>query len=236
MAPRYIRCMKKHLLICASLLLFAGVPALADEVNIGGAAVLDFDKRHEVCLERIAKDADLAYEEAMIWQSQGGGRRAKHCVAMALFALGHADEAAFRLETLAAAPDGGSPEMRTNFYTESADLWLKAKNPNKAYSAASKGLKIDRRHVDLRIVRARAYAAMGRWDYAEIDLSSALAFVPDEPRALRYRADARLRQDKLMKAKVDIDRSVMLDEDNIDALLVRGKINEALRLQKLGGK
>ena len=30
----------------------------------------------------------------MIWQDEGGGRRAKHCVAMSLFALGHEVEAA----------------------------------------------------------------------------------------------------------------------------------------------
>ena len=49
----------------------------------------EFDAKHKACLERIAVDNDLAYEEAMIWQDEGGGRRAKHCVAMALYALGH---------------------------------------------------------------------------------------------------------------------------------------------------
>ena len=47
----------------------------------------------------------------MIWQDEGGGRRAKHCVAMSLFALGHEVEAAARLDALAIASDGG-----TNIY------------------------------------------------------------------------------------------------------------------------
>ena len=67
-----------------------------------------FDKKHKECLERIAEDSDLAFEEAMIWRSEGGGRRAKHCEAMALFALGHEDEAANRLDELAKASDGGT--------------------------------------------------------------------------------------------------------------------------------
>ena len=197
------------------------------------APVVDFDLMHKACLEKIAVDAETAYEEAMIWQGDGGGRRARHCVAMSLFALGHADEAAFRLEKIAKAPDGGTPAMRAGFYVESADLWLEAGLPRKAYDAASAGLKLVKSDADLRIVRARAYAAMDRWDYAETDLSSALAYNPDHARTLRYRADARLRQGKLVQAKQDIDSALKIDGKDIDTLLVRGKINEAMRLEKL---
>lgn len=193
----------------------------------------DFEARHLACLEKIADDAELAYEEAMIWQSQGGGRRARHCVAMTLFALGHADEAAFRLDKLAKSPDGGSPQMRAGYYVEAADMWINAELPRKAYDSATAGLKIVKSDVDLRIARARAYAAMGRWDYAEIDLTNALVYGPNDPRALRYRADARKRQNKLTLAKADIDKALIYDGQNVDALLVRGEINEAMRLAKL---
>ena len=191
------------------------------------------DLRHEACLERIAEDSELAYEEAMIWQSQGGGRRARHCVAMTLFALGHEGEAASRLEKLAVSPDGGNMKLRIGYYAEAADMWLTAQEPRKAYGAATKGLEIARADIELRIVRARAYSALGRWDYAETDLTSVLAFSPHQPRALRYRADTRLRQGKLALAKADIDKSVAINESDIDSLLVRGKIIEAIRLKAL---
>lgn len=208
----------------------SGLPALADEVN---KTAPDFEARHKVCLEKIADDAELAYEDAMIWQDEGGGRRARHCVAMTLFALGHADEAAFRLDKLAKSPDGGSPEMRVGYYVEAADMWINAELPRKAYDSATEGLKIIKTDVNLRIARARAYAAMGRWDYAEIDLTNALGYEPDNPRALRYRADARKRQNKLALAKADIDRALIYDGQNVDTLLVRGEINEAMRLAEL---
>lgn len=214
-------------------LMLAGVAAHADEAS---TLVNPFDEKHKTCLEDIAIDADLAYENAMIWQGDGGGRRARHCVAMALFALGHIEEAAFRLEKLAKAPDGGSPAMRAAYYAESGDLWLQAGNPHQSYQVVSDGLKIARSNVALRIIRARAYSAFGRWDYAEIDLSSALAFENDNPNALRYRADARLRQDKLLLAKSDIERAVKLDPENIDALVVRGKIIEAIRVKNQNPK
>jgi predicted Zn-dependent protease len=222
--------MNRILIFGAACLLLSGLPALADEVN---KTESDFEAHHVVCLEKIADDAELAYEDAMIWQSQGGGRRARHCVAMTLFALGHADEAAFRLDKLAKSPDGGSPQMRAGYYVEAADMWINAELPGKAYDSATAGLKIVESDVDLRIARARAHAAMGRWDYAETELTNALVYGPDDPRALRYRADARKRQNKLTLAKADIDKALIFDGQNVDALLVRGEINEAMRLAKL---
>lgn len=225
--------MKRILFISAAFSLLTGLPAHAGEVNIGE---MDFEKRHEACLEKIAEDAELAYEEAMIWQSDGGGRRARHCVAMTLFALGHPDEAAFRLDKLAKSPDGGTSEMRVDFYVEAADMWMNANLPRKAYDSATAGLALANDDVDLRIARARAYAGLDRWDYAETDLSNALVFEPENARALRYRADARKRQGKLDLAKADIEKAMIFDGKNIDTLLVRGEINEAIRLAELEAK
>lgn len=232
-SPRYIPNMKKYLIPALALICLNSVPAFSDETQ---SNTLSYDAKHKMCLERIADDADLAFEEAMIWQGDGGGRRARHCVAMALFALGHPGEAAVRMEKLAKSPDGGSPAMRAGYYAEAVDLWLSAEAPRRAYDAASAGLKIAKADIDLRLARARVYAALGRWDYAETDLTSALAFKPDDAQSLRYRADARLRQGKLVQAQADIQRAMIFDGDNVDVLVVRGKIIEALRVEKLAHK
>ncbi len=192
-----------------------------------------FDQKHKECLERIAVDSELAYEEAMIWRDEGGGRRAKHCEAMTLFALGHEGEAARRLDELAKASDGGSPEMRADFYAEAANFWIAADEMRKAFDSASAGLKIKYDHEDLRIARARAYAGSGRYDYAETDLTSVLALAPNRADVLRYRADARFKQDKLDEAKADIEASLNLDPTQVETALLRGQINEAIRLGKM---
>ncbi|MCF6221587.1 MAG: hypothetical protein L3J65_10790 [Robiginitomaculum sp.] len=214
--------MKNIFIIGAALLL--GVSHSSQAGNV------DFDSKHKLCLEKIADDAETAYEDAMIWQSEGGGRRARHCVALALVALGHPGEAAFRLEKIAKAPDGGSPNMRAGFYAEAANFWLEAGEPRKAYDASSAGLKIARSDVNLRIVRAQAYGALGHWDYAQTELTSALAFHPGDARALRFRAQSYFKQNLLKLAKVDIERSLVVNGTNIDALLLYGEIKEAMRL------
>jgi len=192
----------------------------------------EFDAKHKKCLERIAEDNELAFEEAMIWQDDGGGRRAKHCVAMALYALGHEDEAAHRLDALAKASDGGTPAMRADFYSEAANFWLVANKPDRAYKSATDGLDIKVDHLDLRIARARAYAMSGYYEYAEIDLTSVLGFDPKHAGALRYRADARLQQGRLSEAKADIENSLTSDPNAVETALLRGQINEAIRKQK----
>ena len=213
-----------------------GTAFLADSALTGSAwaenLTESFDTKHKACLEKIAVDADLAFEDAMIWKGDGGGRRARHCEAMALFALGHKEEAARRLDLLAAAPDGGTKDMRADFYAEAADFWLMANETNPAYASATAGLELNEGHMALRIARARAYALQGRYDYAEIDLTSALQFEPDHAGALRYRADARLQQGKTYEAQSDIERALTSDPESVETALLRGRIREAIRTAK----
>ena len=193
-----------------------------------------FDLKHKKCLERITEDPDMAFEEAMIWRADGGGRRAKHCEAMALFAVGHKEEAAFRLDKLAASSQGGTQDMRADYYSEAANLWLVANLPKEAYRSASNGLELRQSHIPLRIARARAYALLGKYDFAETDLTSALVFDSDNAEALRFRADARRNLGQLDAAKRDIDAALMADPTSVETALVRGEIIEALRKRASG--
>jgi len=201
---------------------------------LGSASAADltaeFDARHKICLERIAEDNELAFEEAMIWRDEGGGRRAKHCEAMALYALGHEDEAAKRLDDLAVASDGGTKLMRADFLAEAANFWLVAGQADQAYQSATNGLKLRTDHVDLRIARARAYAMLDRYDYAETELKNALVYKPGHAGALRYLADAKFKQGRLSEAKSDIEKSLRADPTQVETALLRGQINEAIRL------
>ncbi len=190
----------------------------------------EFDEKHKACLEQIAEDAEMAYEEAMIWRGDGGGRRARHCEAMALFALGHKQEAAHRLDQLGGMVGQLSPKMRKNYYLEAANFWLMSEETMKAYESATAGLAIDAEDVGLRIARARVYALLDRYKDAETDLSTALGFEPTHADALRYRADARHKLGKLDAAKIDIDRA-MEQGMTVETALIRGNIVEALRVR-----
>ncbi len=216
-----------RLFIHVAILCALSTPTLAADLTS------EFDARHKTCLEAIADDAQEAYELALQWRNEGGGRRAKHCVAMALFGLGHEDEAAYRLDALAAGADGGSNETRVKHYAEAANFWLVSKESERAYASASAGLKIEYDHIDLRITRARAYALSGRYDYAETDLTSALSLDPARADALRYRADARFQQEDIEGAQADVEAALDLEPTSVETALLRGKIRESVRLKAL---
>jgi len=122
---------------------------------------------------------------------------------------------------------------RVKHYAEATNFWLTANEAEKAYASASAGLKLAYNHLDLRIARARAYALSGRYDYAETDLTSVLTLDPKRADALRYRADARFRQDDLEGAQADIEMSLELDPTSVETALLRGQIREAIRVTKV---
>ena len=189
-----------------------------------------FDARHAACLRTIASDAELAYETAMVWQSRGGGFRADHCAAMALFTLGHEGEAARRLETLSEQFPDTDADMRrrkVGFLSEAAQSWLQAGEPNKAWDAASAVLELEPSDALARITRARVYFTRDRFADAETDLTSTLVFHPDHAEALRYRADARLKLGKLDAALEDAEASLAIAPD-VDTALIRGHIRQAM--------
>jgi tetratricopeptide (TPR) repeat protein len=131
------------------------------------------------------------------------------------------------------ASDGGTKLMRADFYAEAANFWLVDGQADRAYKSASEGLKLRKDHVDLRIARARAYALLERYDYAETDLTSVLKFSPNNADALRYRADTKMKQGRLDEARIDIERALRADPTKVETALLRGQIREAIRLEAL---
>ena len=88
------------LVACAAFVMpFLLAAPISAQSSSNSKYAANFDTRHTECLQAITEDPQLAYEEAMIWRGDGGGRRAKHCEAMALFAIGQKEEAAHRLNT-----------------------------------------------------------------------------------------------------------------------------------------
>jgi Tfp pilus assembly protein PilF len=63
-----------------------------------------------------------------------------------------------------------------------------------------------------------------------MDLDSALINDPENADALRYRANVNLKQGNLNAAKKDINNSLQINPNSIESALVRGQINESLRL------
>lgn len=222
-APTYRIALK----LCACIAIGFAPLAQADD---GPSA---FDLRHEACLDKITADPEIAYEDALTWQNDGGGYRAQHCIAMALFGLGRTNLAAHRLERIARSPHGVTDSQKADYFYEAVNFWILDEDYEKAVAASNAGLELRSEHLDLMIARARAFAGQKDYTAARKDLDRVLKLAPSRADAYRYRADLHRRENNLGAAIRDIDKSFALDDTQVETAVLRGDIREAVRKAEL---
>jgi len=207
----------------AGLALCAALPALAAVED----RVIVPDNRYDDCINAIAENPDLAFENAMIWRDQGGGAPAEHCVANALLALGYAGEAAVRFDALAREAASGPPEERAELLMQSGEAWLLVRRGDLAEAAFSAALTQAPRNPQVWAARARARAMEEEWAEAETDLDAAITFDNAQAEFYVLRSAARKAQGKTAAARTDIDTALRLNPDSPDALAERGLMYSA---------
>jgi len=203
-------------------LLLAGAPAAAL------AQTADQD-RYQACLDKAAEDAEEAYEDGLVWRMEGGGLPARHCIAVALLALGETREAAERLRAVAHSSLAGPESLRLELLIQSGNAFLVAEAPEEAASTLTEALELNPGDAELLVDLARAHAMRLDYAAAEQSLDAALAADADNALALTLRADARLRQDRLDAAEADAEAAIAADPEAVEPRLVLGDIREARR-------
>jgi len=183
--------------------------------------------RYNECVAATEENPEQAFEEALIWRDQGGGRPAEHCVAMALLALGHDGEAAVRLDALARENSGGTQEERSALMMQAGEAWLLARRADLAVASFSAALRLTPRASEVWAARARAHAMDSEWESAESDLAAAITFDNSSPEFYVLRAAARASLGKDDLAVSDIDTALEIDPNFPDALAERGRMRFA---------
>lgn len=208
------------ILALASIGALAAAPAFAQQ----GAA----DARYDRCLDLTETQAEAALNEAFAWADQGGGARARHCIAIAYLRLGDEEEAAARLEALAGDPLFAAQAPRAELLRQAAASWLVAGDLARARDAATRALTVSP-SADLHVLRAQALMEAQDYRAAEMDLDEALALDAAHAQALTLRAVARMARGDLAAAQADAEAAIEADRASVDARLVLGDIREAQR-------
>jgi tetratricopeptide (TPR) repeat protein len=199
--------------------LAAATPALAQD-----------PARYADCMQHTAEEAVDAYEEALAWESQGGGAAARHCAAIALVRLGHEEEAATRLEALTGDPLFAAPEEKAELLRQAASAWLIAGEIARAEAAATNAIAVTPGVFDLLLLRAQVRIAAQDYAGAQADLTESLALDGQNAEALLLRAQANLALQALPAALADAEAAVAADPQNVQARLVLGDVREAIRV------
>ncbi len=191
--------------------------------------------RLEACVAKIETDPENAYEDGLAWSYEGNRPGARQCTALALIALGNYETGAERLESLATSTDGGSMEQRAIYLSQAGQAWIMAGAPEVAVVSFSDALTMAPGTVDLLLDRASAYILTEEWDKALSDLDLALANSPGFGPAHQLRAEVYLNKKSYDLAMRDVESAMAADPKNIDTLLVRGRVREAIRVAEQDG-
>lgn len=189
--------------------------------------------RLDTCIIRIDENPEEAYEDALAWSFEGNRPGARQCVALSLIALGQEAEGAARLEELANATDGGTLEQRALYLTQAGNAWLVAGAAQAAILTLTNALKIIPDDPNLLVDRASAHIMQEQWTEAISDLDAALQSSPGFGTAHHLRAEARLNTGDLDLALADVSTAMAAEPDNIDTLVLRGRVREAIRLSEV---
>lgn len=187
------------------------------------------EDRYRACLDRVSSNATAAYEDAMIWRAQGGGWAADHCAGLAQIAEGWSATGAARLRATAEGATAASDMSRAILFGQAADGFIRARQFEAAARAFARGL--DFAPGDAGLARGLADAAYASGDLAGTvsAADAALALNPGEPGALGVRAAARLELGEFDAAATDLNQALESDPENVELLVLRGRLNEARR-------
>ncbi|MDH3474757.1 MAG: hypothetical protein OEM59_13820 [Rhodospirillales bacterium] len=202
----------------------AGVAAGAGQLlpAAGAAETLDNALAYTTCMQLVREAPAQAFEEALAWEADNGGRAARHCAAMALLGLDQPAEAAGRLQALGEELAPGAPEAAGEVLGQAGRAWLSAGESGHALAAQDAALKLTRDSVELLIDRSISLATAGRYAAAVADLDRAAGLAPYRAEVLVLRASAQRRLGALDLARRDLATALWLLPDDPDGLLERG--------------
>ena len=187
-----------------------------------GAKAADEPDRYKNCVLLVTVRPAEAMEGALAWAQAGGAVPARHCIALALQALGDYRPAARGFHKLAVELEHAPADIVAKLYAQAGNAWLLANQPKTARVAFDKALDLTPEDADLLIDRALAFADIENYQAAIEDLSAAISHAPERTDAWVLRATAYRRLGDHDHAGADIAEALTRDPANADGLLERG--------------
>ncbi|MFQ5562177.1 MAG: hypothetical protein ACE5FO_01270 [Parvularculaceae bacterium] len=206
----------------------AALSALAAALPSTPAQTNDAERnpRYQDCIALLEEDQEIGRIAARQWYADGGGAPALHCLAVADLAAGFPKLAAVRLMELADRSDAGDDHVRARILSQAAKAWLEAGETEQAESALQAAFRHAPGSGELELTAAEVYAAGERWqDTADaVTRAEEAGFVSVKGFVLRARSLIALTD--YHAAAEDVVRALKIDPFDIDALVLRGELQQ----------
>ncbi len=199
-----------------SLLIFLAAASISSNEN----------ERYLDCVSRIEADAVQGRLWAQKWAFEGGSADAQHCLALADIAAGYYKLGAARLEEIAERKDAGDDFVRARLLSQSAQAWFQAKDISNASRVIEEAFALVPDAGELYLIAAPIYAAKESWSQviSAVDKANEAGFVSADGYVQRARANISFGD--FETAANDVVEALTLEPTNVDALLLRGEIQQ----------
>ena len=206
----------------------ARIAVLLVALAVAGPALgdgrIDHSAEYDACMLLADRAPTEALASARSWEEVGGGNPARHCAAIAQFNLRNYEEAAARLEALAAEIGAVDRPLTAGLHDQAGRAWLLAGEPGAALASLAAAIALTPEDAGLYIARSYAHAARQDYGSALGDLTRAEELTPGvaeihllKAAALRFNGDA-------PAALLEAYRAIGAAPANPDAYLERGNI------------
>lgn len=213
------RCLLHPLYATAAIALAALSPVAAQTQALSDS--------YEACMRLARQEPAKGLSFARAWHKENGDTGARHCAGTALAGLGKFAEAAAELESLAwALPTTAPDRVRAQILAQAGRAWLDAGKLEQSNALLTTAVDLAPNDPEIRIDRAVAHAAAGRYQDAVIDLSAALIADRESVDALVLRANAYRQSGRLEPARADIERALAIAPGHAEGLLERGLLRQ----------
>lgn len=213
----------------AAALMVASLASAAGSAPASGQTALDHAALYQDCMARARLEPEEALMVADAWALAGGGDAADHCSATALFTLGRYDDAAARLEDLAARVQDAQPALAADILSQAATAYRLLQRDVAALAVLDRAVALAPDDGGLLLERAKLRGRQGDFADALADLDRAQPLLPDDPEVYLLRAAARRRLGALELALGDVEAGLALDPGSPELLLERGNIRRLRR-------
>ncbi|VAV96662.1 hypothetical protein MNBD_ALPHA05-824 [hydrothermal vent metagenome] len=193
---------------------------------LAAAVSVQSSERYGDCIALVEADIDRGRAAAQQWTDEGGGADAQYCLALADIAAGFAKLGAARLEQIAQRKDAGDDFIRARLLSQAANAWLVAGEVDFAEAAIGAAFELTPDAGELYLTAAKIYAAQEKWlqVVAAVRTAKQSGFVSAETYVLSGRAHVALGD--YVAAADDVVDALTLEPTNIDALVLRGEIQQ----------
>ena len=199
-----------------TFLLLLAVAALSQTSN----------ERYLDCIALLEADVDTGRLAAQQWADEGGGPDAQHCLALADIAAGYVKLGALRLEDIAERKDAGNVDTRARLLDQAAQAWLQADRLDEAQRALDKAFSLTPDSGDLHLTAAKIYAAQKQWTKVQAAAAAAEEAGVKTAEVYVLSGKAHYALGDYETAANDVVSALTIDPTNIDALTLRGDIQQ----------